>query len=141
MECYEEWDVTIPPTPPRSRLYRLEPIGIESPYVESLTSYIMRLAESHCVTPQALVEREIFPLWNLTGTVQNYSSWFSKFWWTGSPVLNGVSPITAQWVQVLQTLTSNDNLRFLTMLTWSELIGVNNLLRRKKAWCPRCFQE
>lgn len=141
MERYEEWDMNIPPIPPRSRLYRLEPIGIGTPYVESLTGYIMRLAESHCVTPQALVEREIFPLWNLTGTVQNYDSWFSKFWWTGSPVLNGVSPITAQWVRVLQTLTSNDNLRFLTMLTWSELIGVNNLLRRKKAWCPRCFQE
>ncbi len=141
MERYEEWDVSIPPLPPRSRLYRLKPIGIGTPYVESLTSYIMRLAESHCVTPQALVQREIFPLWNQTGTIQNYSSWFSKFWWTGSPVLNGVSPITAQWVQVLQTLTSNDNLHFLTMLTWSELIGVNNLLRRKKAWCPRCFQE
>ena len=50
MERYEEWDVSIPPIPPRSRLYRLEPIGIATPYVESLTSDITRLAGEHCLT-------------------------------------------------------------------------------------------
>jgi AraC-like DNA-binding protein len=141
LECYEEWNVTIPSIPPRSRLYRLEPIGIGTPYVESLTSYIMRLAGEHCVTPQALVQREIFPLWNQSGAIQNSNSWLGKFWWESTPVLNGMSSITTQWVSVLQTLTSCDNLRFLTMLTWSEVIGINKLLRRKKAWCPQCFQE
>jgi len=141
LEIYEEWDVTIPSIPSRSRLYRLEPIGIGTPYVESLTSYIMRLAEAHCVTPQALVQREIFPLCNQAGAIQNRNSWLGKFWWASTPVLNGMSSTTVQWVPVLQTLTSCDNLRFLTMLTWSEVIGINKLLRRKKAWCPRCFQE
>ena len=61
MERYEEWDMNIPPIPPRSRLYRLEPIGIATPYVESLTSYITRLAEEHCLTLKALVMGEIFP--------------------------------------------------------------------------------
>lgn len=27
------------------------------------------------------------------------------------------------------------------MLTWREVIGLKKLLRRKKAWCPQCFQE
>ena len=62
MERYEEWDMTIPPIPPRSRLYRLESIGIGTPYVESLTSYITRLAEVHCVSLKALIMWEIFPL-------------------------------------------------------------------------------
>jgi DNA-binding transcriptional regulator YhcF (GntR family) len=140
-ERYEEWDVSIPPLPPRSRLYRLEPIGIGTPYVESLTSYIMRLAAAHCVTPQALVQREIFPVWNQAGAIQNTDSWLGKFWWASTPVLNGISSNTMRWVSVLQALTSCDNLCFLTMLTWSEVIGNNKLLRRKKAWCPRCFQE
>lgn len=54
MESYEEWDMNIPAIPPRSRLYRLEPVGIGTPYVESLTSYIARLAAEHCVTPKNL---------------------------------------------------------------------------------------
>jgi len=54
LERYEEWDVSIPPLPSRSRLYRLEPIGIGTPYVESLTGYIARLAETHCITPKSL---------------------------------------------------------------------------------------
>lgn len=141
MESYEEWDITIPAIPPRSRLYRLEPIGVGTPYVESLISYIMRLANAHCVTLQVLVKKEIFPLYNQTGTIQNSNSWLGKLWWVGVPVLNGMSPITTQWVQVLQTLTFCDNLRFLTMLTWSEMIGIAKLLRRKKAWCPQCFLE
>lgn len=33
--------------PSRSRLYRLAPIGLGTAYVESLTSYIIRLAEAH----------------------------------------------------------------------------------------------
>ncbi len=61
METYEEWDVTIPPLPPRSRLYRLEPIGIGTPYVESLTSYIVRLAEEHHISLKLLVVQEVLP--------------------------------------------------------------------------------
>lgn len=35
-------------------LYNLEPIGIGTPYVEGLTSYIVRLADAHCVTTGTL---------------------------------------------------------------------------------------
>ncbi len=35
--------------PSRSRLYSLEPIGIETPETESLTSYLSRLAAAHSV--------------------------------------------------------------------------------------------
>src|SRR6266566_5087576 len=61
MERYEEWDVSIPPIPPRSRLYHLEPIGIGTPYVESLTSYVARLAAAHSVHPRDLLIHELAP--------------------------------------------------------------------------------
>ncbi len=35
--------------PKRSRLYFLEPIGVGTPYTESLSSYLTRLAQEHCV--------------------------------------------------------------------------------------------
>ena len=62
MENYGEWDMTIPALPARSRLYSLEPVGIGSPYTESLTSYTIRLAEFHHVSLKDLVTQEIFPL-------------------------------------------------------------------------------
>jgi len=43
---YASWDVTVSTLPARSRLYRLEPYGIGTPWVESLTGYITRLAEA-----------------------------------------------------------------------------------------------
>ncbi len=48
--------------PNRSRLYFLEPIGVGTPYTESLSSYLCRLAQEHCVTPQKLIMGEIAPL-------------------------------------------------------------------------------
>lgn len=41
------WDMSVPDIPPRSRLYSLTPLGLNSPLVESLTSYICRLAYEH----------------------------------------------------------------------------------------------
>ncbi|GEM_PF-5397605 len=46
LETYESWDLKKLAIPSRSRLYQLEPIGIGTPYVESLTGYISRLAEA-----------------------------------------------------------------------------------------------
>src|SRR5712691_263199 len=47
--------------PPRSRLYRLEPIGIGTPAVESLSSYLNRLAQAHCVMVTTLITHELLP--------------------------------------------------------------------------------
>jgi TniQ len=48
--------------PPRSRLYHLAPLGVSTPDVESLTSFIMRLAEAHYVGVGVLFKQEIFQL-------------------------------------------------------------------------------
>ena len=57
------WEETAVVLPSHSRLYHLEPIGVGSPFVESLTSYIARLAEAHSVSIRALIADEISPLW------------------------------------------------------------------------------
>jgi len=56
------WDLSRPALPPRSRLYHLEPIGIGTPYVESLTGYVARLAQAHRVDVRKLIVVEILPL-------------------------------------------------------------------------------
>ncbi|PEA52838.1 hypothetical protein CON64_21960 [Bacillus pseudomycoides] len=46
----------------RNQLYGLKPIGIETPYVESLTSYLIRLSEAHQVYPSSLISYVIAPI-------------------------------------------------------------------------------
>ncbi len=58
------WPTKIPEIPKRSRLYNLEPIGIETWACESLTSYVARLAEAHCTTIADLFNYEISPVLN-----------------------------------------------------------------------------
>ncbi len=48
--------------PTVSRLYSLEPIGVGTPLTESISSYLTRLAQEHCVTPKKLIMGEIAPL-------------------------------------------------------------------------------
>ncbi|WP_442949906.1 TniQ family protein [Nostoc sp.] len=38
-------------------------------------------------------------------------------------------------------MTLRNDLQFLTLLTWSELLPSNNLLRSIRAWCPTCYEE
>jgi transcriptional regulator with XRE-family HTH domain len=141
LENYEEWDVTIPNLPSRSRLYCLEPVGMGTPYIESLTSYIARLAEVHCVTPKNLIMREIMPLHSQTGPIMNYYYRLNKFWIENASALNGISPIARWWVEKLQSLTLCDNLSFLTMLMFNDVIALSRLLHRSKAWCSLCYAE
>lgn len=141
MERFEEWDVTIPPIPPRSHLFRLEPIGIGTPYVESLTSYVTRLAEAHCVSLKAMVMWEIFPSQGQDFTKLDQCRYLSRLLREDGPSLNSIGSITRQWVEMLQSLTLYDGLRFLTMLTWSEVTAVRKLVRQRKAWCPGCYDE
>ena len=46
---YELWSIALPTMPARSRLYSLAPMGVGSAQVESVTSYVMRLANAHAV--------------------------------------------------------------------------------------------
>ena len=58
---FEAWAPAREAPPRRSRLYSLEPIGIGTPEVESLSSYLNRLAQAHCVTVTALITHELLP--------------------------------------------------------------------------------
>src|SRR3974377_1513769 len=40
---FDSWDCKLPPLPTRSRLYSLQPIGMGTPFVESLSGYGARL--------------------------------------------------------------------------------------------------
>ena len=59
MAHFDSWDLAPATIPPRSRLHSIVPIGIGTPFVESLTGYMIRLAASHAVRVSDLIEHEL----------------------------------------------------------------------------------
>lgn len=131
--------------PQRSPYYNLEPIGVETPSIESLTSYTTRLAAAHSVSVGTLYEFTIVPALNkpylvapphlapastLLGTFKNQIK-----------NINGVGKIAREWVGVLENMTLRNNLMHLTFLPASETLTYVKLLKRTQSWCPVCYEE
>ena len=140
LQLLDLWDLTPPSLPPRSRLFSLSPIGIGTPAVESLTGYVTRLAAAHGVVTRRLVESEILPrlgrsyLLRLTVTGDSSSIWKDG----ETRALNGLGALARDLARAVGTLTLRDDLQWLTLRPWAEVIPVKGLLRRHRAWCPLC---
>ena len=126
-----------------SRLYSLEPIGVGTPLTESLSSYLTRLAQEHCVTPKKLIMGEIAP--SILGDKyqsemlsKNVSTLFGNS--DAKPAINGMRDMTESLTVALESLTLREDLRYLSCLTWKGIIKERGLFRQHKAWCPQCFQ-
>jgi len=137
-----EWDLTRPAIPSRSRLYSLEPIGIGTSETESLTSYVGRLAEAHSVRVHDLVVHELLPFLGRPHLADGRNaSLLTAFWRNETRALNGTRTLARNLVQALEALTGQRNLRFLTLLSWTEVLPVHQLQKPSRAWCPICFEE
>jgi transcriptional regulator with XRE-family HTH domain len=55
--------------------------------------------------------------------------------------INGIGLVAAEVTSAIETLTMRDDLHFLTMLQYANVIGYKGLLRRERAWCPACLDE
>jgi hypothetical protein len=128
--AFDSWDLTPVPIPTRSRLHSIEPIGVGTPFVESLTGYMIRLAASHAVRVSDLIEHELrvsIPYFHAPAGILN--------------AVNGVSEGAQNWVSALERFTLRDNLKFLTLLPLASLLPTPRLMRRERAWCPQCYES
>jgi hypothetical protein len=144
LDVFESWDLTKPLTPPRSLLFALEPIGVGSPFVESLTSYICRLAEVHAVRVSDLaghvlakcVPRDA-PIVSVRAEDYRMASGFRA----GTHAINGRAEDARRWIAAVETATKLTGLRFLTLTPLQPIFSKQFLLRKGQAWCPNCFSE
>jgi hypothetical protein len=132
------WELTPPDLPPRSQLYPLPPRGLHTPLVESLSSYVCRLAHEHHVYPGTLIRYLIAPLIAKPYLVTGRSSSISGFLRLATPI-NGNSIMAQDWVRALTALTLRHDLRQLTLLAWSEALSERGLLQKTRHWCPACY--
>lgn len=130
----------LPAAPPRSRLYHLAPLGIGTPFVESLTGYIGRLAAAHAVQVTSLAAAEIFPLVDGTYLHDPARNSRSAFWAQTAHGINGPGRLAENWIRALETLTLRRDLSALTLRPWAAVLPKQGLLRKGAAWCPDCLE-
>jgi TniQ len=131
--------------PKRSTYHHLEPIGIGTSAVESLTSYISRLAAAHRVSVATLYEFTIVPGLNKSyladqdhlGPASTLNAGFRN----QIKNINGVGKVAREWVNLFEKLTLRRDLTRLTFLNWSEVLTPQKLHRNYQAWCPACYEE
>ena len=119
-----------------SRLYSIAPLYIGNSGVESLTSYISRLALAHCVYPGILMERLVKQLID-----KQYSSANIHKIYKSTGVLNGTGIMGENLVNVLEKLSLQENLSSLTLANFSEIFPTQKLLHKHKLWCPKCYED
>lgn len=133
---YDNWDLTQPISPLRSHLYSLQPIGVGTSRVESLTGYVARLANAHCVSPGDLIAHECKSL-----VKQPQGKSYLHQVSASTEILNGTGQMAREFVQVFNRLTLRQDLLYLTFLQWADVLPSKGLLRRFHAWCPACYEE
>jgi transcriptional regulator with XRE-family HTH domain len=129
-------DLELPTYPSRCRLNNIEPVGIDGSLTESLTSYVTRLAGSHCLPVGVLMETEIAPVINKAHGGANLHKIYSH-----TSALNGTGTMALNLARSLEELTGQRGLDLLTFRNWSELVPQRKLLHQYRTWCPICYQE
>ncbi len=132
------WDISIPDIPPRSKLYSLAPLGFNSSLVESLTSYICRLAYEHHLEVGTLIQYSIAPVLGKRYIAGDKSRSISSFLRYASPI-NGNGLMASDWVDALEALTLRADLALLTLLVGTNAFSQRDLLQPVRQWCPRCY--
>jgi hypothetical protein len=122
---HESWDLAPVVHKPRSGIYRLMPVGVDTADVERVGSLIARLAFAHCVTPRNFVEIHF--------GIHGYKHLY--------PAFAGIGRTASEIVARLETLTLQKDLARSTLLPLGEFVSGREMLRTNRAWCPQCYQQ
>ncbi|MBE7114038.1 TniQ family protein [Bacillus paranthracis] len=121
---------------PRRSIYQnLKPYGLGTGFVESLTSYVGRLAYKHNVKPQFIIEDVI------SSQVRKGGGRKRTYSHRCNASLNGIFFFIKWFVQGLEYMTCNKNLKLLTMLTFEYILHSKGIFKETRAWCPDCYNE
>jgi hypothetical protein len=146
LERHSDWDLQPAAAARPSRLYGLKPIGLGTPFVESLSGFFKRLSGIHCVTPPDLFREVIGPVAKtyLRMTLQQSpvkAATLTRSFSARSMAINGTGIMAEEWIGMLERATEVSDLRSLTFRPWTNILSQRNLLRSHLGWCPVCYYE
>ena len=123
--------------PQRSILVRLQPLGLGTPYRESLSSYYQRLADVHGLTPQVLARDLVFA--DIIQASPRKTRHFEDAW--RLPSFSGLVVQDGEWVDRLTSLTTCGGLGDLTLGFLKPFASTRGLVAKYPKWCPVCLEE
>ena len=126
------WDLSEPIQPRPSLLYALAPCGIGTPYVESLASYVTRLAEAHVIS-----------VWRLILLIRSASrpDQVPRSSLHYAYPVNGLGKDSGVLLRNLEVATGRSGLHLLTLSALDGCISYPSIFRTKEAWCSRCLED
>ncbi|MEH7387805.1 TniQ family protein [Bacillus sp. JJ1521] len=124
----------------RSVLYNIKPIGMGTPLVESLTSYITRLAEAHCVLTGDLISKIYAPLLNKEYLLRISNRGGNGFF-DSAIGINGLGKLAYEFTELTNSFTGRTDISCTTLQNWSSILPNRGLFKKTKSWCPDCFEE
>ena len=110
-ETLELWSDLPVISPRRSRLFSLAPIGVGTDRQEALSSYMVRLARAHSVTPLDLCNHELLPI-----TEIKMGRAMCNFVMKDAKTMNGLNKYAREAVKGFQQLTERNDLDNCTLL-------------------------
>lgn len=124
----------------RSFIYNIAPIGVGTPFVESLSGYLSRIASLHLIRSGDLIGKIITPMLNkryLNNQVFKGGDGLYK----SSNGINGIGILAQEITNILGELTFRTDIKSTTLLNWSDVLSTRGLLKKQRAWCPECYME
>ena len=137
------WDYQNFELPQRSHLYPLKPLGLGTHSVESLISYVTRLAAFHQVPTGVLLAQEIAPRMSKYRSEEKLrlNAIFFRTFFNQTLAWNGTGVMAIELISILQKLIKQPTLKFLTLVPWSSVLPKKQLLHKYRSWCPLCLHE
>lgn len=121
----------------RTTLYSLKPEGLGTPYIESLTSYLSRLASIHCLSVASLLRGVIEPVLEIQHIKEELKIGNSK---SSALYIGQNNAVTLDYIKALEQLTGRDDIQFLSMINWRGIFQ-REVLSNYRKWCPACLEE
>jgi len=110
-------------------LYNLAPVTNSGKDAESLSSYLIRLADLHCIRVGDLFNILILP---------KFSNPNKEYF---SPQINGHGILATETIKILEKLTGRGDLEKQTLLRFQDVLSKIKLFKTHKAWCPVCLNK
>jgi hypothetical protein len=126
------WAKPVITMPPRTTLARLLPVGLNTPFVENLSSYFIRLADLHHLSPRVLANYVVL------NSLPTSKFDLVKFY---KPRFNGVGKTPFKWTEVLGHLTGLETLWQLSLANLKSILPPTGLTFPIKRWCPMCYDD
>lgn len=123
-------EIDFPVIPERSRLISLCPAAVGTAKVESLCSYVARLAQSHSISVRTLLEKEIFAK---PFSPNSFSRFFNSLNYRGN--------VAEAVIKRLSQLTAQTDIEKTTLFPWRNVLPSIGLLKKTRAWCPLCYEQ